>query len=66
MLSKHAVLKLGFQLLQSKLGQDMGDPGFGVYSAQMPREAPSYPKSFDDNTRSRTATIQAPKIVNTR
>lgn len=73
--NKRAALKLGLRLVQSKLGQALGDPSFSI----SPLHGPGGPVPVDpvdeatvelpttnEQIRDRSAKIHTPRIVTTR
>lgn len=73
--NKRAALKLGLRLVQSKLGQSVGDPSFSIspmmgLGAPVPTdpavEARGDLPTTDEQIRDRSAKIQTPRIVTTR
>jgi hypothetical protein len=68
MLLSRAALELGLQLVQTKLGQAMGAPGFSVYSPVVDEAIQPAPSIFSQTKKHTPATahIRSPKIVTTR
>ena len=69
MLLSRAALELGLQLVQVKLGQAMGVPGFSVYAPEEEEAALKPPPTIFQQTNKHTpstAHIRSPKIVTTR
>lgn len=64
-----AALELGLQLVQTKLGQAMGVPGFSVYGPEEAEALTPQPTIFQQTNKHKpsiTAHIDSPKIVTTR
>jgi hypothetical protein len=75
MFNKRAALKLGLRLVQSKLGQAVGDPSFSISPLMGPggplptdpaEEATAELPTTNEQIRDRSAKIQMPRIVTTR
>lgn len=66
---KHgSALELGLTLIQTKLGEAMGDPGFRAFTAEDEEKSTSAPAKSElprtqKQTRDRTAKIRPPRIL---
>lgn len=65
-MKKHgSAFKLGLALIQTKLGEAMGDPSFRAFKEQHAEENPELLEMVDSSQekRDRSAKVRAPRIV---
>lgn len=68
MRTRRLALQLGLRLVQCKLGQAVGDPGFAAFAPeelQHADQAERLPVS-DQQTKDTSAKIQPPRVITTR